>query len=102
MEWLLSLLIPVALAHPGHGAAPPCDPKEDEGCVVEKEDHGRSEIHLGEILLEQGLPQEAAVRLAKWAEMDAEAATLLARALEELGDAEGAKLARERAARLGK
>ena len=102
MEWLLSLLIPVALAHPGHGAEPPCAPRKDEACVVEKEDHGRSEIHLAEILLERGQAREAANRLEKWAEKDAEAALLLARALEALGDVEGAKLARERAARLGK
>ncbi len=101
MEWLARLLVPVALAHPGHGSGEPiCDPGPELSCPLPTtETSGKSEIHLARMLLDRGLPAQAAVRLAAEAETSPEAALLLAEALDALGDAEGARLARERAAR---
>jgi len=102
MEWLARLLVPLALAHPGHGEEGPiCDPGPELSCPLPTtETSGRAEIHLARVLLARGLPAQAAVRVAEEAAWDAEAAAILAEALEALGDREGAALARARAARL--
>lgn len=104
MEALARLLLPLALAHPGHGPdVPICDPGPELSCpvppAVQVETNDRSELHLAEVLLDRGLAAQAAIRLAELAARNPEAAALLARALELLGDPEGAALARQRAAR---
>ncbi|WP_373047917.1 hypothetical protein [Vulgatibacter sp.] len=101
MEWLVRLLVPVALAHPGHVEPAWCDPGPALSCPLPTaETSGRSEIHLARMLVERGLAAQAAVRVAEEAKHDAEAAAILAQALEALGDAKGAELAAARAATL--
>lgn len=100
MEWLARLLVPVALAHPGHVTEPICDPGPELWCPLPTtETSGTSELHLARMLLERGLPAQAAVRVAEEAQASPEAAMLLADALEALGDPAGARLARLRAKR---
>ena len=100
MEWLVRLLVPAALAHPGHVTEPICDPGPELSCPLPTgETSGSSELHLARMLLERGLPAQAAARVAEEARDSPEAAQLLAEALEALGDPEGARLARARAKR---
>ena len=91
-----------ASAHPGHAQeAPICDPGPELSCPVPTaETSGSSELHLARMLLERGLPAQAAVRVAAEAQESPEAAQLLAEALDALGDPDGARLARAAAARL--
>ena len=80
-----------ALAHPGHGDEIPwC---EDEP----PETQGDSAARLARVVLVRGNAAAAARMIAREAASSAEAARVLADALEKLGDPEGAQLARGRA-----
>ncbi|HWV36957.1 MAG TPA: hypothetical protein VN033_00605 [Vulgatibacter sp.] len=84
-----------APAHPGHEAPVPERPGE-----TPPETHGDSAVRLARVVLERGSAGAAARMIAREAAGSATAARVLADALERLGDAEGAALARGRAAEL--
>jgi len=85
-----------ALAHPGHGEEIPwCAPGDEP-----RETQGDSAARLAKVVLHRGSAGAAARMIAREARTSATAAMVLADALEELGDSEGARVARRRAAGL--
>ncbi|AKU91539.1 hypothetical protein [Vulgatibacter incomptus] len=96
---LALLLAPAHLrAHPDHGPAIPWCPLYDSG--IARETHGDAAVRLARTVLERGNPTYAMRMIAREARTSADAALVLAEALEQLGDSEGAALARSRATHL--
>ncbi|HEY0838905.1 MAG TPA: hypothetical protein VGD74_01840 [Vulgatibacter sp.] len=94
LAWLLAAS--PASAHPGHGEEIPwCAPGDDP-----PETQGDSAARLARVVLRRGSAGAAARMIAREAKTSATAALVLADALEELGDPEGARLARRRAGSL--
>src|SRR4051794_22935858 len=96
---IMSNLAPLALApltlHPGHGYAPLCEPPDPQllMCLMPpaQEIHGGA-VRLARTLLSRGGTRFAALQVAGEAATSAEAAAVLADALEALGDDYGASL----------
>lgn len=97
------LLAALAVASPW---ASPAHPGHDEGipwCAdAPPETQGDSAARLARVVLGRGNAGAAARMIAREAALSAEAAGVLADALQELGDAEGAALARARGEELAR
>ena len=87
-----------AWAHPGHGEEIPWCATNDP--AAPRETQGDSAVRLARAVLERGNPAYAVRMIAREAANSAEAALVLAEALDELGDPEGATLARARSSSL--
>jgi len=97
------LLVVLALALPGVSTAHPGHDEEIPWCAdAPPETQGDSAARLARVVLTRGNAGAAARMIAREAAASAEAARVLADALEELGDAEGAALARARAEELSR
>lgn len=103
MSALSSLLTALVISHPGHGpAAPEC--REEPGlCPLELvETTGNQDEAVARMMLDQGLAKEAVRTIYARALVSPEAAKILAEALDQLGDPQGAANARARAKMLSR
>jgi hypothetical protein len=95
VERLAAVLLALATAHPGHddGPVPP-------GVTIQDSEVNTPAARLAASLLDRGQPGLAARLVARDAPSSADAARVLAQALDALDDPVGARIARERADRL--